>query len=92
VTGPLPVSVKAKKDVDNTGRIKIGDLCLQGPQVCKFMKKINLIILKCIPEDKQALTLLVVHHYITTDDILSQHHDYLNDDIEWFQTESDHFM
>jgi hypothetical protein len=42
----VPVSDKAKKEVNNTGRIKIGDLRLQGPHFWKFMKKINLIILK----------------------------------------------
>jgi hypothetical protein len=78
--------------VDNTGRIKIGDLRLQGPQVRKFMKKLNLVILKCIPEEKQALTLSTVQHYITAEDILSQHHDYSDEDIEQFQTEADHFM
>jgi hypothetical protein len=61
----VPASDKAKKDVDDTGRIKIGDLSLQGPQVWKFMKKINLVILKYIPEEKQVLTLSTVHHYIT---------------------------
>jgi hypothetical protein len=69
VTNPsqwqVPVSDKAKKDVDDTGRIKIGDLRLQGPQVWKFMKKINLVILKGIPKEKQALTLSTVWHYIT---------------------------
>jgi hypothetical protein len=35
---------------------------------------------------------LKLRHYITAKDILSQHHDYLDGDIEWFQTEADHFM
>jgi hypothetical protein len=78
--------------VVDTGRINIGDLRLQGPQVRKFMKKINLVILKCIPEEKQALTLSTVRHYITEEDILSQHHAYSDKDIEQFQTEADHFM
>jgi hypothetical protein len=56
------------------------------------MKKINLVILKCIPEDKQALTISAVHHYITAEDIMSRHHDYADDDIERFQTEVDHCM
>jgi hypothetical protein len=46
----VPVSEKAKKDVYATGRIKIGDLRLQGPQVQKFMKRIKLVILKYISE------------------------------------------
>ena len=88
----VPVSDKAKKDQDDTGRIKIGDLRLQGPQVRKFMKNINLVILKCIPEDKQPLTLSAVGHYIAAEDILSRHHEYSDADIERFQTEADFFM
>jgi hypothetical protein len=56
------------------------------------MKKINLAIFKCITEEKQALTKYTVRHYITAKDILSQHHDYLDEDIEHLQTEADHFM
>jgi hypothetical protein len=48
----VSVSDKAKKDVGDTGRTKIGDLRLQGPQVRNFMKKINLVILKFIPKEK----------------------------------------
>jgi hypothetical protein len=88
----VPVSDKAKKDEDDTDRINIGDLRLQGPQLRKFMKKINLVILKCTPEEKQTLTLSTVRYYITAEDIPSQHHDYLDEDIEQFQTETDHFM
>jgi hypothetical protein len=78
--------------VDNTGRIKIGDLQLQGPQARNLMKKINLVIYKCISEEKQALTLSTVRHYITANDILSRHHYYSDEDIEQFQTEADHIM
>jgi hypothetical protein len=56
------------------------------------MKKINLVILKFIAEDKHALTLSAVQHYITEENILIQHHDNSDDTIEWFQTEADHFM
>jgi hypothetical protein len=56
------------------------------------MNKINLVILKCIPEEKQAFTLSTVRHYITAEDIPSQHHDYSDEDIEQFKTEADHFM
>jgi hypothetical protein len=79
-----PRKRQGKKDADNTGRIKIGELRLQGPQVRKSMKKINLVILKCIPEEKQALTLSTVRNYIMAEEILSQHHDYLDEDIEQF--------
>jgi hypothetical protein len=88
----VPVNEKAKKDMDDTGPIGIGDLRLQGPKAYKFMNNINLVILKYIPEEKQALTLSIVQHYITAEDILGQHHEYSDEDIEQFQTEVDHFM
>jgi hypothetical protein len=75
------VADKAKKDVDDTGRIKIGDLRLQGPQVRKFMKIIELVIRHCIPVERKILTLSAVQHYINAEDILSQHHDYADDNI-----------
>jgi hypothetical protein len=88
----VPVSDKAKKDVEDAGRIEIGDLRLQGPQARKFIKIFNLVILKFIPEENYALTLSTVWNYITAEDILIQHHYYTDEDIEQFQSEVDHFM
>jgi hypothetical protein len=41
---------------------------------------------------KQTLTFSAVQRYIKAEDILRQHHDSSDDDIERFQTEVDHFM
>jgi hypothetical protein len=40
----VPVTEKKKENEDYTGRIKIGDLRLQGPQLRKFMVKIDIVI------------------------------------------------
>jgi hypothetical protein len=84
--------LEKEKNEDDTGRIKIGDLRLQGPHVRKFMAKIDLVIQLCIPEDHQELTLSAVQHDLTAEEILSQHHDYSENDIHQLQDEADLFM
>jgi hypothetical protein len=56
------------------------------------MAKIDLVIKWCIPEDRQELTLSAVKHHLAAEEILSQHHDYSENDIHKFQDEADLFM
>jgi hypothetical protein len=88
----IPITEKKKKNEEDTGPIKIGDLRLQGPQVRKCMVKIDLVIQLCIRQDRQELTLSAVQHYLTAEEILSQHRDYSENDIRQFQDEADLFM
>jgi hypothetical protein len=81
-----------EKNGDDTGRIKIGDLRLKGPQVQKFMAYIDLFIQLCFAEDHQEPTLSAMQHYLTAEEILSQYHDYSENDIHQFQDEADLFM
>jgi hypothetical protein len=88
----IPVTDKRKLEPSELRRVKIGDLRLQGPQVRKFMGKIDVVINKCIPEEKQNQTLSAMKHYLKAEEILSQHHDYSVADIVMFQAEADQFM
>jgi hypothetical protein len=88
----VPITDKIKSELSESGRVKIGDLRLQGPQVWKFMGKIDVFIKKCIPVENQNQTLSVVKHYLKAEEILSQHHDYSMADIVMFQAEAEQFM
>jgi hypothetical protein len=88
----VPVTDNRKSEPSETGRVKIGDLRLQGPQVWKFMGKINVVIKKCIPEEMQNKKLSAFKNYLKAKEILSQHHDYSMADIVMFQAEADQFM
>jgi hypothetical protein len=88
----VPISDKRNSEPSESGRVKIGDLLLQGPQVRKLMGKIDVVIKKCIPEEKKNQTLFAVKHYFKAKEILSQHHDYSMADIVMFQAKVEQFM
>jgi hypothetical protein len=53
------------------------------------MAKIDLVIQLCFPEDRHEITLSAVQHYLAAEEILSQHHDYSENDIWQFKDEAD---
>jgi hypothetical protein len=60
----VPINDKRKSEPSESGRVKISDLRLQGPQVRKFMGNVDFVIKKGIPEANQNQRLSAVKNYL----------------------------
>jgi hypothetical protein len=88
----VPITDKRKSEPSEFRRVNIGDLHLQGPQFWKFTGKIDVVIKKCIPDEKQHQKIYAVKLYLKAEEIPSQHPNYSMANTVMFQAEADQFM